>query len=325
MALSSILTVPVANLSAAALELAFSNLETAKLLAEIESVRPRSTTQDAGSVLAEEAKLKRLRDREPWQTAIENAAAERTDISLQTQLEQRELFVALAKAHALTPEDTMALTYSLYGSAETAKIYAHLVMRKTGLARIVAHNFFVASQRTDAQAFGHAEGALLLTLPLPLFPPMPEFAAQTATLLREYSLWYTQHGGGSPQVASGGGSPQFHSTQYARGSHTGDAYGGGTLALQQDGQGAWVVDTTPIEHAFDALWQQVQGLKEETAKLAVIKHTTEAKTIADAIVARLSSVSEGLGKARGAARFAATGRGGRPGRGRGRGGRSAGF
>ena len=117
MTINAILTVPVANLSAAALELAFSNLETAKLLAEIESVRPRSTTQDAGSVLAEEAKLKRLRDREPWQTAIENAAAERTDISLQTQLEQRELFVALAKAHALTPEDTMALTYSLYGTA----------------------------------------------------------------------------------------------------------------------------------------------------------------------------------------------------------------
>jgi hypothetical protein len=257
--------VPTQQLAAAASELGFSALDIARFLAEVEEERMKTPAKDAAAVIAEEAVLTRLRAREPWRAAIENAAAERADVELQKQAEQRELFLALCKAHALSSDDVLALTYILYGDAASLKFYAHVLMRKSGMARITAHNYFVASQRPDADAFSHADGALLATLPLPLFPPVAEFAAQSATLLREYTIWLAQHGGTPVE----GGAPQmpFASSLFAKAAHGIDSLhptGAGMIPVLNQG-GELVADTTTIEaHVLP----RFEKLEKDVRKLA---------------------------------------------------------
>ncbi len=68
--------VPTAQLASAALELNFTALETAKLVAEIELARP--STKDATQLLAEQQERADLRQRESWRLAVEHQKEERT-------------------------------------------------------------------------------------------------------------------------------------------------------------------------------------------------------------------------------------------------------
>jgi hypothetical protein len=309
MSVEDILRVPSAQLAAAAEELALSALEIAKLLAEVEGARPNKA--DPAAVIAEEAQLTRLRTREPWRLDLDNAAEERLDVAKQTQAEQQALFLSLAKAKGLTGDDVMAMTYALYGNREAMGFYAHVIMRKTGLARVKAHNMYVASARPDAASFQHADGALLVHLPVPLFPPTAEFAGLTATLLREYSLWLESAG-----IPRGGeGSARgFTSALYATRRAT--VEGGGTLPVvpSTDGQG-WVVDVTPVEEAFHSVFTTLNALATEVAS---------GKAEAKGLVAK---AKEQLSKTRHLFRTktAPHTRGGRGGRGRGAHGRGRPF
>ncbi len=318
-------SVPSTQLAAAAVELGFSALDTAKLIAEIERERPRpAVTKDSTQLLVDQQERIDSRLRDPWRSMCEHMEKEREAVLAAPTLQLPDTFLSLAKGKALLPDETMVCGYVLYGKPAALRYFAHLMLHKQGAERIRSHNFHAASLLEDSESFLLTYGAALLTLPVPLLPPAPPFAPLNIQLMREYHVWLEQH---QNHPRGGGAQRTFVPSIYAatsrsdgpEGRRSGDPAGGGSLPVISDGNGGWGVDVTQLEQAFDTVWHQLAAVTEAVKKLHEAKSTGEIKTLADAITARLEETKQGFGRARGATfRGRGTGRGGSRGRGAGR-------
>jgi hypothetical protein len=201
-------------------------------------LKERATSADISSTLVAQFERQDKRAREPWRTTLEACEAERTAIKKQPISELQAEYLELAKVGQLTPEDALIVGYLLHGTAEQRAFFGGLVMRKQGLARVVAHNYAVAAGREEA--FVQIYGAALEHFPYPLYPAQgAPFAALNTRVL---SAAASPNGGGATHL--------FRPTEVE---------GGGTLPVVHDGT-AWVVDITVVEDAFNSLFNDLNRL-----------------------------------------------------------------
>jgi hypothetical protein len=240
--------------------------------------------------------------------AVDNAEEERRKIvGANDATAQRNLFLHLAKAKALSAEDIMAGNYLLFANEAGHRVYAHAIMTKTGSARITAHNYFVVAHMADSEAFLLANGELLASLPVPLFPPTEDFVALNVALMREYKEY----------VGCSGGAKR---TSFVTKMHRPElvAEGGGSLPVVQDSTGQWCIDTTPIEKAFGEVYTTLNQLSADVK-------TLKEPGIAGTLTALVAKAKEQLGATRGYMRHATGTANGQRGRGRGGRGRGRGY
>ena len=166
-------------------------------------------------------------------------------------------------------------------------------------------------QSLDA-ALVSAYGSRILEMLFPLFPSTADFAHLNTRLLQSWSAG----------AATGGGGHDNDHDLCAR-MFRDDPHGAGHLPVVQH-EGNWVVDTTPVEAAFDNLWQQVGRLSDEVRRLHETKTIGDVKPIADAILARITELRDTVSKVRNTTRSLQPTRGtGNRGRGGARGGRGS--
>ena len=137
------------------------------------------------------------RAREPWRVAVQNASVDKTVFTKQTTTVQQQQFVEGAKAHRVSQEDVLTLTYLLFGAAESHRFYCGIILNKRGSARIQAHNWYVANAVKDSEAFLTAHGKTIQGLTVPLFPPVDELHGLNTALLLDAAA----------EGISGGGTP----------------------------------------------------------------------------------------------------------------------
>lgn len=188
---------------------------------------------------------------EPWRVEYQRFAAERGNLLETTSEELERWFVENAKAALLTPMEIMTATYTIYGTADSVKIFAGLILTKRGGQRVRAHNAFVASAMGEAWVATHGERAL--RCPFPLFPPDQRFAALQEQLLFEADAVSGQ--------GTGKGSPK--SKLFRKVSADEEVQGSGWLAVQGSQELGFGVDVTPIEEAVNNLYKKITACSQQ--------------------------------------------------------------
>ncbi len=267
------------------------------------------------------------RQLEPWRVLQQRLARERTVVAT-TPLEKLQLhFIALAKDRQLTTDEVMTATYTLFGSPESLTQYSAMVISRRGHDRVVAHNAFVMESLDAAllTAYGHR----ILKMPYPLFPSTPDFAHLNTRLLQSWSAEDGEAIGGESPKASDC-SDMFRTVSQAEGAGT-------TLPVVQDASGAFVVDVTIVETAFDGLYRHLHQLSDElntqknAAEAGKTSTNAELKTLWERLRTQLAATKRDLGATQRTVHTAfgtsrQSGRGQGRGRGGGRGhGRARGF
>ena len=155
---------------------------------------------------------------------------------------------------------------------------------------------------------------LLLTMPVPLFPPGEEYSALNTALCREYRDWLRTCSGGGPRR-------QFQSSMFP------DAQGvtaGGYLTVQQEAAtGTLFVDTGEVEAAFGSVYNELNRLNDAVKQL---KDNSALVEQVGALRNRIGEARTSFRRTSGTGRAAgpASGRGGRGQRGTGSRGRRGG-
>ena len=284
----------------------------AALFAFVAAVKERKgESRGSTKLLADQFSRTDLRNREPWRLGVENAQAERDAMAKSTQLGQQKLFLELVKAKQVGAQDVMVATYLLYGKPEAQRFYAGVILAKPEAERVRAHNYFVAANVEDPESFIAQNGSILANLPVPLFPPVAECSAYNTALCREFKE-YLQAGGG----ASGGGrnGRKFSTALQARGGggeSVSETAGGSAFPVQQNAQGQWVVDVTPIEDAFRNVYAELNKLADDVKTIKDIKELPRVNS-------QIETLRTKLGAARSTFRTATRSNGRYRGRGRGR-------
>jgi len=232
-------------------------LEVAALVTEWGKVLGQlSAPQDAARVLARQFERQDLRTREPWRIEDEKQAAERDAISKLGMPVLQRLFVDLAKAKRIAPEDAVNLFYALYSDEAGRRFWASTLQSKVGVERVRAHNFYVVSLMADRDAFMARSGDLLPALPVPLWPAVDELASLNTALMVEFREYM--------QGTAGGGRSRFYSSLYGRQQQPS---GGGILPVHQDAHGQLGVEVGVIEDTCNMLRRQNESLKRQVAAL----------------------------------------------------------
>jgi hypothetical protein len=217
----------------------------------------------------------------------------------------------LAKQGLLCAEDMLVLHVLLFFSEEDKLAYAGAVLGYAEMPRTQIFNAIVAGQEPpagstlpSAELFLTQQGQRILQCPYPLWPREERFNVYQNMVLNCVASAVVT-GGASRKEKTSFADDSFglcaafgeHGT---RGRHSDPAIGGGTLPVQQDANGAWVVDTTPVEQAFDQLYHGLVKLQGDVQQLQQVKQVTDVKALADALTAQLTTQKEKLGVARGA-------------------------
>jgi hypothetical protein len=146
------------------------------------------------------AELRREREygRKPWLARREDERSARREYGALARTSVHDSFAAMAEMKKFTPEDAMALTYSLYGSEKTQQVQL-LIYRKEGSERVKAHNYFCAEGKTED--WWNTYGPALHVLPYPLYPMTgcKEFDKLNALLLDQAAAWLRTTEGGGPR------------------------------------------------------------------------------------------------------------------------------
>jgi len=205
------------------------------------NAHPTSTTE----ALREYFEKAERRGLQRWRATAEKLEAERNVLWRETEVQQRLMFVDRAKASLLYPEDVITGTYLLFGDDAARRFYAGVLLRKTGLDRVVAHNFFVSSKLDES--FVNIHGDRLVDFAWPLFPPDANFAALNEKLLSETN------------EPSGGGRQVNRPSVFRPASGEGAGY---TAPVLMDGNGQQYVDLSEIESAYLTLQQAVAASRQ---------------------------------------------------------------
>jgi len=194
------------------------------------------------ATLAGQFERQEQRQREPWRVQYQHAVEERKEFLRQTNQQHQRLFLELAKAKVLSAEDVLIGQYVLFSGEAGWRFFGGVLLNKRGVDRVRAHNFFVADSVEGSEAFLAANGDLLATLPVPLFPANAEFSALNTALLFEYRAFL---GVGGP---AGGGHPsKYESTFFVLSGPAANPAGGAFLPVSQLGDGTFGVNTTALE------------------------------------------------------------------------------
>lgn len=130
------------------------------------------------------------RTRDPWRVYLERELALSRSAALATDKELERSFVDAARAQLISPSDAFSANYVLFGNADAQKFFLTISLLPYA-DRLRMHNFFIASScGTD---FLTTFGEQLISLPFPLFPPLPSLRALNIKLLTEGRT----NGGGS--------------------------------------------------------------------------------------------------------------------------------
>jgi len=203
------------------------------------------------------------REVEPWRIQAERFETRRNAWHAEDQKNLQKAFLDLAKAGGLTQIEILLGSYCLYGNDDALKFLAALIVREQPCDRIRSHNFLVGSLM--GSDFMLQYGDLLENLSVPLYPPQDAFSALNTQLLRtarsEHQRGVT--GGHAPRATLGD----------IFGATISDPSGAGLPVVQ--GQNGWEVDTTPIESAFNEVYNQLAVLTREIKALKEGEKLTE--------------------------------------------------
>ena len=148
-------------------------------------------------------------------------------------------YVTFAASDRLTPWDVMAGAYFFCGVAELKEFTALMIHQPSYRERVKAYNFLMA--RRMGPLFLQTNGALLLTMEWPLFPPHPRLDGQNLKLLDEMRA----------QAVSGGGREQRAMPSVYRDPKIDRNVTGGALSpIVQMENGQYAADVTNVEQAF---------------------------------------------------------------------------
>ena len=270
---ADVLGLPLEDIRNAAADpkVGFSPLDVARLIVEVQRLRPPATDP-----LVAQFEKQDLWDREEFRRLVDRHDAERKAVSATTHESLARTYLHLAKGKHLTPEEVLNAGYAVFASKDALKLHAHNTLNKSVRDRITSHNFFVAAHLQNSEGFYLNYGKLLPLLPVPLYPAGNDFEILNTTLMKEFSDWSAQQ----PQ----GGSASPHSTPFTSSlfrSVGGCVDGGGALQVVADGHGGHVVDITAIETAFDGLYRHVHALGDEVRQHKAAADAGKAASLAD--------------------------------------------
>ena len=189
----------------------------------------------------------------PFRVKEAQLASERESIAGDSEELQHRTTLDMAKSKQFYPEEVMMLTYVQYGKAEAQRFYVGLLQRKSGLQRVVAHNFYVAAHCEPS--FIATWGDVLTYCPYPLFPSGEGFTALNRTLLAEVQAAYEMGhviGGDSTQPRDIPRPTVFKPT------HAAVPTGGEYRVAVENGQ----VNLTEVEDSYVALKRDVDDLRQ---------------------------------------------------------------
>lgn len=147
----------------------------------------------SATVLLEHYKEERMLARDRWR-GLKTAADQERDILGSSSAEERKTqFIGFAKGGALTPDEMMLGVYLHYGREEDLAFLAALLVHKRGHERIVAHNWYVLHDASEAQLLMFAPK--IQHLLWPLLPLVAEFEVINKEILD--SVVMEVQGGGS--------------------------------------------------------------------------------------------------------------------------------
>jgi len=211
------------------------------------------------SALQRYFEVQEQRKLDPWRYRESQMLAERNSIMAESDATLQSATIEMAKAAQFGPDEVLALSYLQYGNAEARKYFVGLLQRKSGLQRMTAHNFYVASQAEPA--FLDMWGAVLLYCPYPLFPAVEGFHNLNRMMLTavrdSYEAGANVHGGGDRVI------PQ--PAVYKRANKvTGGEY---WAAVHTNAEGKQAVNLSEIESAHLAHARDLSILKKEIANM----------------------------------------------------------
>lgn len=208
-----------------------------------------SKTSDVDPVdtLAQQFERQDRRSRELWRLPVEVLQSEWKAILQQPPDELKNEYLELAKASAMNIEDALQVQYLLFASPEEQRVWAAMIMRKSGNERLKSHNLHVACRREPA--FLQIYGQKLLNFELPLFPPTQDFQSLNTRLLAQ------------SMVQGGEARPDIGSSVFAR--HR-EVSGSGFAPVGQLPDGTWAADTSTVEAS---LRRQVTALERKVVAL----------------------------------------------------------
>ena len=211
----------------------------------------------------------------PWKVSEERAQTQiahmQASIALPSALETLQgVFEQKCKAHLLSATEVSVLGYVLYPqSCGSALALAYIMLMIPPEQRMELHNWGMAASLDNAErlAYGHAIEQLTATA-TPLFPT----AAKSLAYLNTQLLG----GGGGPKGGgSGGGSSLFRGTnpgfaavgRQPVGAGILPVVGAGVIPVLQGSDGAYGVDVTPIEVAYNTLVGNQAALTADNERL----------------------------------------------------------
>jgi len=215
------------------------------------AAQPLNGGRDTAAALLEFFTAQERRTQQKWRPMAERLATQRQTLLEATITDRRALFADLAKNAMLSADDVIAGMYTLYADSTGQQLYVGFLLATNGLARVQAHNFYVASllPATFLETFGD----LLGSCPWPLFPPDPAFGALNQKLLHEVK---------GADISGGAQSATLPSV------FRHDSPSGGTaLPVSQNQAGNLEVDMTLVEQAFNEVYQQMSVLQREVKAL----------------------------------------------------------
>lgn len=165
-----------------------------------DTIAALTTSEDeAVAVLTRHLKEDSNQKLAPFRVLEAQLLAERRSIESESTESQARATIEMAKAHQLTVDEALLLSYVQFGKEPAHKFMVGILHRKSGLPRIVAHNFFVAGQADPS--FLATWGSVLAYCPYPLFPVMEEFGGLNRVMLSEVQMAQTSVTGGDPSVS----------------------------------------------------------------------------------------------------------------------------
>jgi hypothetical protein len=276
---------PVDVLVATALECGLSARERALLVLGSRPGTQAPSAKDGSAdaairSLTEQLSRQELRSLESWRKLYQQLHHRASKYAELTPEDLRKRHLELAKDEQLSPTESLLLYATLHATTEQRLLLAAIVCCESESSKMPMLNFSVAAQKGEAYLSQH--GALLETLPVPLFPSSSEFDLLNGKLLREYDAYLansTPSGGAPPNTAAFSTRSSVFRRQ--RVGNRADILGGGTLQVQQMSDSSYAVDTTQLEAAirasFDEAFKAIQRLEGEIREINDLKLAKEAK------------------------------------------------
>lgn len=206
---------------------------------------------DAGKEIAKDREF----SRHPYLAKREDCRTVREHCFKRSKGDQQAMVAKQAEQNKISPEDCMALAYSIFGNEDSRLVQAFIWTQPWDL-RVLAHNFYIAEAQEPT--WWITWGEVLLRCPFPLFPmgAFKEFDKLNDRLLNHVHRHITVE-----KTSAGAGPTQqrpipFPADVFCLSVNLDSSGGGYSVPVVNQS-----VDLSEVQHEFCTLQKQVQGLQ----------------------------------------------------------------